>query len=175
MFLVCFLIIFLNFRHILDHRFNTPERNGTTFQTKYPSDLKPSKRIHEQDIRAVQKRFLEVFVRQKPILPAGALPSCGQFKRDHLIVGLFFQVLRTLYKYDKHHFNSDYMYLYCLSGLSKNIGKLKLRVQNSAKKLIINLFTKYQLDKHQIASCLTNLDTLEENDPSLTLENIETF
>lgn len=160
---------------MLDHKFATPERNGKTFKTKYKSDLKPTHYIHEQDIKAIQKRFIEVFVRQRPQLPPGALPSCGQFKRDHLILGLYFQVIRTLFKYKKEDCNSDYIFLYCLSGLSKNIDKLKFELQSTAKGLLVNLFKRYQLTLDQINSCLPNNNVPEDLNPIFTLDFLKPF
>ena len=156
---------------MLDHKFQTPERNGKTFKTKYPSDLKPSQRIYEEDIQAVQKRFIEVFVRQRPQLPPNALPSSGQFKRDHLIIGLYFQVIRTLFKYKKEDFNSDYIFLYCLSGLAKNLPKIKLDHQTTAKQLLSVLFKKYQLTPDQIESCFANFVFPEQNFDPIQLLN----
>jgi hypothetical protein len=122
--------------------------------------LEATKTIHEADLLAVRKRFLEVFVRSRPPLPPNALPTCGSFTRDHLIIGLFPQIIRILFKYDKDDFNSPYLYLYPISSCFKNLFKMKKNLQASLKDVLIELMDKYQFTQQQQLMCMPDLEPL---------------
>ena len=159
---------------MLDHKFKTPEKSGLSYKTKYISDLQPTKTIYESDLQAVKKRFIEVFVRSRPTLPQNALPTCGSFTRDHLIIGLFCQVVRILFKYNKTDYNSEYLYLYPISSCCKNLYKIKPSLQAPLKDLLIQLMDKYCFNDCQKQMCFDNLKHINAppSDVQVTLEDI---
>jgi len=129
---VGFYNIFFTFRHLLDHKFTTPEKNGQSYRIRYPSDLQPSKKIHISDIEAVKKRFIECFIRSRPVLPQNALPKSGNFTLNHMIIGLYKQIIRILFKYTPED----------------------LPLQN----LLFNLMERYNLTENQTFTCLSYLN-----------------
>ncbi len=138
---------------LLSHRFSTPEREGNSMTRLYPSDVKPTARRLEADIKAVQQRYLELMVRQKPQIPLDSLPKSGSFKRVHLIVGLFCDIIDILSQYTKDCFGSTYVYLYCLMALAKNVHLMPLERQTDLKETIYNLIDHYELtefEKNQV-------------------------
>ena len=155
---------------MLDHKFRTPEKTSLSFKTKYVSDFQPTKTIHESDLQAVKKRFIEVFVRSRPVLPENALPSCGSFNRDHLIVGLFVQIVRILFKYEKTDYNSDYLYLYPISSCCKNLFKIEKSLQPQLKSLLIQLMDKYQFTEHQKFVCCADMNHVPSSDVPVSLD-----
>lgn len=156
----------------MDHKFDKPEKTGLSYRTSYKSDLKPTKRIHEADLQAVRRRFLEVFVRSRPLIPQHALPSSGNFNRDHLIIGLFIQVVRTLFKYVKTDFKSEYLFLYPISSCCKNLYKMNKSLQASLKALLINLMDRYEFNDGQKATCLADIKNIVCDNPDIKLEDI---
>ena len=150
----------------MDHKFKTPEKHGQSFCTRYVSDLKPTKKIHQSDIEAVQKRFIECFIRTRPELPPHALPTSGQFTLKHMIIGLYKQIIRILFKYEPQDFNSAYLYLYPISSLCKNLHMMKPELQLPLKELLFDLMDRYCLSEGQKLTCLSYLEVkieLEEN------------
>lgn len=155
-----FLFITSN-QKTLDHKFEKPPRNKRTFDTMCKSDLQPTKRIKLSDINAVQNRYIECYVRERPPMPEGALPKCGNFTRQHLIVGLFSQVIDILCKYTKDDFQSDYGYLYPISGLSKHLCLMPMDQQPELKMKIFHLMDKYEFSPDQIKICIDNMHVVQ--------------
>jgi hypothetical protein len=153
-------------RTLLNHVFDKPERRGFRFNRVYKTDLKPTRFIHEKDIAAVQSRFIEAFVRQRPVLPEGCLPKNENFDRYHVIVGLFDLVIDILSKLDKSNFEHQYLYLYALSGLTKHVYLLPKDEQELKKCVLYALMQKYELDETQIKLCCESMNfTPLKNEP----------
>jgi hypothetical protein len=140
-------------RNLLNHVFERPEKKGFRFNRVYRTDLKPTRYIHAKDILAVQNRFIEAFVRQRPTLPQDCLPKNENFERSHVIVGLFDDIINILSKYEKDDFKIQYLYLYAMSGLSKHVELLPPDEQELQKYILYQLFLKYQLDCQQLETC----------------------
>ena len=79
------------------------------------------KRISEDNLKAVQNRFIEGFVRQAPPLKPTSLPKYGGFQRLHGVLGMFPRILSILSKYEPTDFHSPVLYQYVLSGLASNV------------------------------------------------------
>jgi len=106
-------------------------------------------------------RYIEAFVRQKPLLPVEHLPTKGQFTRQHVVVGLFTRICAILGKYSRENFNSSYYFLYPLCGLCKNARLLQKDVAN-VESLLIGFMEKFQLTPQEKNQLFTNL--LNEDD-----------
>jgi len=145
--------------HMYLHRFETSKIEGFCCRTLYKSDIEASKNVHEMDVEAVRNRYIECFVRDRPTLPTGALPTSGNFTRDHAIKGLFTHIIDILRKYEKSDFLSDYLYLYAIIGLCKNLQKMQLVHQELLGSVIIDLFvTKYNFSPEQKMSCFNSFE-----------------
>jgi len=152
-----FLFITSN-RKLLTHVFDKPEKSGKMYNRVYKSDLKISRNIHPADIEAVQNRFIEAFVRSRPTLPEGCLPTNENFSRTHVIVGLYTIILDILFRWNVKDFKGQYMYLYPIGGLCKNLASLPAESHQSMKEILMALMIRYQLDPQQIKQCLKNLN-----------------
>lgn len=140
-------------KHMYLHRFKTPKKEGYCSRTIYKSDLQATKHVHEADIEAVRNRYVECFVRDRPVLPPGALPSSGNFKRTHAIKGLFTYIIDILNTYVPDDFSSEYLFLYALIGLCKNLWMMEELHQNPLEQFILKLLDKYDLDDDQKHQC----------------------
>jgi hypothetical protein len=147
-------------RQLNDHKFKERARNTVKFNTTHESCVGPSKNISQEDINAVRNRYIEAFVRQRPVIPASALPACGSFNQRHMIIGLFRQIIKILSGYEKEQFVSDYLYLYPICGLAKNVHLMPEHAQQILTKAIRTLMDKYQLDSYQRFMCWSNEDDL---------------
>ena len=68
-------------QHLLYHEFNEMTEFGAR-KRMYPSDAIPQRKrasVNQQDLLAVKKRFIEIFVRKQPALTD--LPKNGSFSR----------------------------------------------------------------------------------------------
>jgi len=154
-------------KHIYTHRFKKPKVDGFCSRSLYKSDLKASKTVHEMDIEAVKMRYIECFVRDRPTLPPGSLPTSGNFTRNHLIRGLFTHIMDILIKYKQDDYLSDYLYLYAFIGLCKNLHLIDdIKKRNYYEHVILKLIeNKYGLSedqKLQCFKCLQNKNIKEE-------------
>ena len=77
------------------------------------------KRVSQEHLTAVQNRFIEVFVRERPQLDVDCLPTSGGFQRMHGVLGLFERVMSILDKYEAKDFHSPYLYLYALKAMCR--------------------------------------------------------
>lgn len=146
-------------KHMYLHRFKKPKIEGFCSRSLYKSDVQASKTVHEMDIEAVKNRYIECFVRDRPNLLPGKLPTSGNFSRTHVIQGLFTYILELLIKYKKDDFLSDYLFLYAFIGLCKNIQVVpsdnRKYIEHVIVKLILN---KYQLSEEQQIQCFKCLE-----------------
>jgi len=164
-FIILIITLQFFFRNLLDHKFATPPKDKQTFRVSYPSELKPTSKIHSQDIDAVQKRYIECFIRSRPTLPVEALPKCGNFTHKHMVIGLYKQIIRILHKYTPGDFNSPYLYLYPISSLCKNLHLMKADLHAPLKQILFGLIERYGLSENQTMTCLGYLNVkLEDND-----------
>ena len=144
-------------RKLLTHCFDKPEKSGHLFNRVYKSDIKPSRHIHTADIEAVQNRFIEAYVRSRPVLPDNCLPNNENFSRTHVIVGLYNLVVEILLKWTIEDFKAPYMYLYPIGGLCKNLNLLPAESKQSMKDILLGIMLKYKLDKTQMEQCFRNM------------------
>lgn len=114
-------------RHVFPTRL-LPAPGGIARKDIYESDVEVpgNKRQQEENILATKMRYLELFVRAPPPLDVSQLPTSGKFTREHFILGVHERVIDILNRYNKADFHSPFLYLYALSGLSKNFGSLNL-------------------------------------------------
>jgi hypothetical protein len=149
-------------RRLMSHVFDKPERKlGSTFQRVYKTDVKSTRSIHPGDVSAVQSRFLEAFVRQRPKLNEEDLPKHGTFERTHVIVGLFDDVICILTKYSPEDYPTQYYYLYAIGGLCKHVNLLPEHAQGAVKPILFTLMIKYNLDQHQMEHCCKDMDFVQ--------------
>ena len=73
-------------------------------------------------------------------------------------MGLFDIVVPILMKYAKEDYKSQYLYLYSLGGLSKNVSLLPHELQAPFKNMIFQLLLKYQLHDTQVLLCCKNMN-----------------
>ena len=105
------------FKHVV------PTSKGSLSLTKTcPSQVEQAgkKRVSEENLEAVQARFLEMYVFKAPFQRQDDLEKCGNFSRSHFILGTFNRALSLLEKYAKTDFHSLHLPAYVLSGLTKN-------------------------------------------------------
>jgi hypothetical protein len=143
---------------MLNHHFDNPERHGRSWNRVYRTDLKPSRSIHEADIAAVQARYLEAHVRQRPIIDEEFLPKNENFSREHVIIGLFDEIMRILNQYVKADFKSQYYYLYPIGGLCKHVHLMPQAQHVTLKNMLIVVMAKYEFDDTQFKQCCKNMD-----------------
>jgi len=141
-------------KHLYVHRFKKAKIEGFCSRSLYKSDVQPSKTVHEMDIDAVKNRYIECFVRDRPDLSPGILPTSGNFTRIHLIRGLFTHIIGILMKYKRDDFLSDYLFLYAFIGLCKNIHLVDNENRNYIEHVIVKLIVnKYGLSQDQQMQC----------------------
>ena len=157
-------------RKLMTHVFDKPERKkGATFQRVYKSDVKSLRSVHPSDVSAVQSRFLEVFVRQRPLLKEEDLPKHGTFERAHVIVGLFEDIVNILTKYSKEDYPTQYLYLYAIGGLCKHVNLMPEDVRETVKPILFTLMITYNFDQAQMEHCCKDMNFL----PMKSETNIE--
>ena len=145
---------------LFPHRFPFFEKARRNVQSFYKADVEPNKRILQSDIDAIKYRYIEMMVRQRPELPDDCLPKSGNFKREHLILGLYHDVLGLLSGYDKDQFGSDFVYLYAIFSLCRNFKMTLPDEQFYLRKKIMGVIEKYQLTRHQVSQCVAYLAQL---------------
>lgn len=134
---------------LMMHKFDgTPEK--PQFAQFYHSqvDQVGKKRISDENLLAVQNRFIEAFVRQPPPLDINDLPLSGGFLRIHAILGLFKRVMGLLKKYQPSDFHSPMLVQYVLHGLCANgtlYAKLKQRDISETLHQLIQKFVEPHL------------------------------
>lgn len=144
---------------LFNHSFPNPERRGNNLKRMYPANVTPTSKLVDADIKAIRNRYLEMFVRQQPFIPPDALPRCGSFKRIHLVVGLFTDILYLLNCYQKESFGSNYVYLYCIMALCKNLSLLPDTKQMELSPQIYNLFDHYRLTPYERSQMLSSINS----------------
>lgn len=78
------------------------------------------KRATDENLSAIQNRFIEAFVRKPPKLNIEDLPKSGGFQRIHGILGMYLRVLATMEEYHPDDFFSPVLRQYVLHGLCSN-------------------------------------------------------
>ena len=136
------------------HRFPFFGKLAKGVTTNYESNVQPTKVRLEADIVAVQNRFLELMVRKAPSIPRDKFPSVGHFNREHLIVGLFKQIVRLLFKYEAEDFGSQFVYIYAITSLCKNFHMNPEEEKTELNLQLMDLMLRYKFDDEQINQCL---------------------
>lgn len=75
------------------------------------------KKATEENLAAVQNRFIEAFVRKPPKLDSKDLPESGAFQRIHGILGMYMRIVTTMERYSPEDFYSPVLRQYILHGL----------------------------------------------------------
>ena len=71
----------------------------------------------EDNLSAIQNRFIEAFVHKAPKLDVKDLPQSGGFQRIHGILGMYPRILAIMEKYEPNDFFSPVLRQYILHGL----------------------------------------------------------
>jgi hypothetical protein len=66
-----------------------------------------------------------------------------------------------LQKYQKDDFSSEYLYLYALTGMTKNLWMIQADYQEPMKIVLMDLFKKFDLDEEQQHQCWLNMEKKE--------------
>jgi len=105
---------------LMNHEFivNSSAHRMMSVRT-YPTQIhRPrTQRIRDEDLVAVQSRFIECFVRAVPPINLDELAGLAPFQRIHGICGLFPRIIATLEKYKSQDFRTPQLYLYALKGM----------------------------------------------------------
>lgn len=92
------------------------------------------KKVADENLSALQNRFIEAFVRKPPKLDANDLPQSGGFQRMHGILGMYPRILSIMMKYDKEDFYSPVLSQYVLHGLCSNyLDYIKIMIFSTLK------------------------------------------
>ena len=75
-----------------------------------------------------------------------------------MIIGLFNQIIRILFKYTPEDFNSPYLYLYPISSLCKNLHLMESDLHTPLKSVLFDLMERYSFTETQTLTCLSYLD-----------------
>lgn len=108
---------------LMSHRFNNSIQ---TMQPKvYPSQVNVlgKKRCSDENLSAIQNRFIEAFVRSPPPLDLDALPRSGGFQRIHGVLGMYDRVVGILQQYQPTDLFSPVLAKYVLHGLVNNMAQ----------------------------------------------------
>lgn len=108
---------------LMSHRFKSSVQ---TMQPKvYPSQVNVvgKKRCSDENLAAIQNRFIEAFVRSPPPLDVNDLPRSGGFQRIHGVLGMFERVIEILQRYEPTDVFSPVLTKYVLSGLDNNMAQ----------------------------------------------------
>lgn len=106
---------------LLSHEFNNASPEAFLRWRTYGSQATEvgKKRVPQEHLLAIQNRFIEVFVREKPPLDTNYLPKYGGFQRIHGVLGMFPRLISILQKYESDDFHSPYLYLYVLKAMCR--------------------------------------------------------
>ena len=114
------LLFYSSNERLMSHRFV----NSKVMQPKvYPSQVNEGggKICSNENLLAVQNRFIEAFVRSPPPLDVNDLPRSGRFGRIHGIFGTFDRVIDILQSREPADFFSPMLAHYVLNGLCNNV------------------------------------------------------
>lgn len=87
------------------------------------NELGGKKRATDENLKAVQNRFIECFVRKPPKLIVDDLPKSGGFLRIHGILGMYRRIIAIMEKYHPSDFHSPVLRQYVLHGLCSNYAR----------------------------------------------------
>jgi len=105
---------------LMNHEFHVDTSAKTMMNVRnYPTLVHQTgkKRIREEDLVAVQSRFIECFVRAVPPIDLNELARMAGFQRLHGIYGLYPRIIAILEKYKPQDFRTPYLCLYALKGM----------------------------------------------------------
>jgi len=152
-------------QHLLLHTFANRDRTGISIKKRYKPDheesvheelpFKRRKIFHEEDLRAVKARYIEVFVRQPPLIPPEALSQ--DFNRQHALAGIFGRVVSTLQIYKPEDMTNRYHYLYPIGGLCKNIGVIREQKKLQMLRAVMDLMDRYKVSERERAQLMEDL------------------
>jgi hypothetical protein len=113
----------------------------------YPSQVNAvgKKKCSDENIAAVQNRFIEAFVRSPPPLDVNDLPRSGGFQRIHGVLGMFDRIIQILHQHDKNDFFSLVLIKYVLHGLAANADNYKQVNHQDIKPVLKQLAVKFSV------------------------------
>lgn len=79
------------------------------------------KRLHPENVLAVQNRFIEMYVRARPVQDEADLQNSDNFDRENFILAVFPRVLDRMEHYQLSDFPSKYFYAYVMAALDRNL------------------------------------------------------
>lgn len=104
------------------------------------------KRIHEEHIKAVQNRFIEMHIRKKCHQDEIDLRRSDSFEKKHMVLGLYDRILTIMEMYTPDDFCSAYLYRYVIGGLEKNAQLYQQEFETDRHIVqLLNLSCKYHL------------------------------
>jgi len=126
---------------LMNHQFQINSSNPKALFriAKYHSQVNKSnkKKVCEEHLKAVQNRFIECFVKERPKINTEKLPKFGGFQRIHGIFGMFERIIAILKQYNSDDFNSPYLYLYALKGMCLYAEKYNKAMECDIKPIIL--------------------------------------
>jgi hypothetical protein len=137
---------------LMHHEFDNSPEAFIRWRT-YGSQIVQTGRkpIPTEHINAIQNRFIELFVREKPQVDEKYVPKCGIFQRIHGVLGMFPRILTILDKYNTKDFHSPYLYLYALRAMARYASQYaEVTGDQNIKMTITHLVFKLaSIDQHE--------------------------
>lgn len=129
---------------LMNHRFNGARQS--LMQPKvYSSQVNVvgKKKCHEENLVAIQNRFIEAFVRSAPPLDVNDLPRSGGFQRMHGVLGIYDRVIQIMQHYQPADVFSPVLTQYVLHGLVKNVQDYRKVFQQDVGPILQELTEKF--------------------------------
>lgn len=105
---------------LMHHRFNVTGTNIALGKPYYSQvNVVGKKRASDENLLALQNRFIEAFVREPPNLGA-ELPASGGFQRIHGVLGIYDRIVNMMNQYQSTDFHSAIVRQYIMHGLCAN-------------------------------------------------------
>lgn len=128
---------------LMNHRFSG--QRGPMQPKVYPSQVNAvgKKRCQDDNLVAIQNRFIEAFVRSPPPLDLDDLPRSGGFQRIHGVLGMYDRVIQIMQHYQPTDVFSPVLTKYVLHGLVKNVQEYREVFQQDVGPTLEELTSKF--------------------------------
>lgn len=130
---------------LMSHRFSP---TATLMQSRfYPSQVNAEgkKKCSDENLAAIQNRFIEAFVRSQPPLDVNDLPRSGGFQRIHGVLGMYNRVIEILQQLEKKDIFSLVLIKYVLNGLAVNVESYNQVYHQDMRPILKQLADKYSV------------------------------
>ena len=117
--------------------------NSKSWPLKLPSEANLLKKNASQNLVPIQSRFLELYIRKKPIQSEEDLKNSDCFTKRDAILGLYKPVLNIMKKYGPKDFHSVYLYTYTIHSLHKHVGLFENFFNENLSSEIQNVCVKF--------------------------------